>query len=300
MSKVVRDARLASCHICGSDDVELLCDYSNAEQRNLYHIYCSNCGWGFVPQSTWSVKEIVEKWNQLYQMDDVKKMQNEIYQLFGILADDAKNASATNSAVKSKFAALEATMQNDTVHPSEGLLAKGLGCESESALGAKENSLHNVIHNTPQKFLDHPEWFEKPQSPSVRTLNLSKETISRLAHANICTLNDLKSVSRDEFLSILGSNIEGYMELLDECNKRGISLHNSNYSSFAYGHATKRQEKKTMEKWIHVYDEKSGTHHYDCPVCDDGYATKHDGPPSAFCQTCGTQLAELSEEAKQA
>lgn len=55
-----------------------------------------------------------------------------------------------------------------------------------------------------------------------------------------------------------------------------------------------------MKEWIHKYDEESKVHHYDCPVCNDGYATQYDGAPSAFCQTCGTQLAELSEDAKQA
>ena len=62
MDEVV-DVKLNPCKICGSDNVQMLKTYSAAEQRELYHIYCADCNWGFEPQSTWSVDDIVNRWN---------------------------------------------------------------------------------------------------------------------------------------------------------------------------------------------------------------------------------------------
>ena len=51
----------------------------------------------------------------------------------------------------------------------------------------------------------------------------------------------------------------------------------------------KNEQKPNEGKWIesHSYD----TWHYDCPFCDDGYATKgRDTTPPNFCGNCGAKL----------
>ena len=75
----------------------------------------------------------------------------------------------------------------------------------------------------------------------------------------------------------------------------------SNNSNIAFSNAQRhkkiKKETLIMLNWLHKY--QNGVHHYDCPVCDDGYATRYHGAPSAFCQNCGTQLAEIDAETKE-
>ena len=41
-------------------------------------------------------------------------------------------------------------------------------------------------------------------------------------------------------------------------------------------------------KWIENY--AYGAWHYDCPFCDDGYATKAGGKPVNYCSNCGAKM----------
>lgn len=42
-------------------------------------------------------------------------------------------------------------------------------------------------------------------------------------------------------------------------------------------------------KWIETY--AYGAWHYDCPFCDDGYATKErEKKPANFCSNCGAKM----------
>ena len=58
------------------------------------------------------------------------------------------------------------------------------------------------------------------------------------------------------------------------------------------------QEQSTVEKtpmlngrWIEHYS--FGAWHYDCPFCDDGYATKErQEKPQNYCHNCGARLVK--------
>lgn len=46
-------------------------------------------------------------------------------------------------------------------------------------------------------------------------------------------------------------------------------------------------------QWIEHYNESFDIWNYDCPFCDDGYATKgRDITPPNFCGNCGAYLAK--------
>lgn len=44
-------------------------------------------------------------------------------------------------------------------------------------------------------------------------------------------------------------------------------------------------------RWVERHDEATGTWHYDCPFCDDGYAMKkQDKNPPNYCGNCGAKM----------
>ena len=44
-------------------------------------------------------------------------------------------------------------------------------------------------------------------------------------------------------------------------------------------------------RWIEYHNEENGTWHYDCSVCDDGYAmTVKDYRPHNYCPNCGAKM----------
>lgn len=46
-------------------------------------------------------------------------------------------------------------------------------------------------------------------------------------------------------------------------------------------------------RWVERHDEATGTWHYDCPFCDDGYAMKmQDKNPPNYCGNCGAKMDE--------
>lgn len=57
-----------------------------------------------------------------------------------------------------------------------------------------------------------------------------------------------------------------------------------------------QNERKPNEgKWIEHYS--FDVWHYDCPFCDDGYATKgRDTTPPNFCSNCGAKLSGVKCE----
>ena len=54
-------------------------------------------------------------------------------------------------------------------------------------------------------------------------------------------------------------------------------------------------QKQNEDKWIEHYS--FDVWHYDCPFCDDGYATKgRDTTPPNFCSNCGAKLSGVKCE----
>jgi hypothetical protein len=48
-------------------------------------------------------------------------------------------------------------------------------------------------------------------------------------------------------------------------------------------------------EWIESFS--NGVWHYDCPFCDDGYATSgRDTTPPNYCSNCGARLGERKEQ----
>ena len=54
--KIINE-QINNCPICNSEETELLIEENN-------YIYCSNCKWTFLPQSTWTIEEIIERFKR--------------------------------------------------------------------------------------------------------------------------------------------------------------------------------------------------------------------------------------------
>ena len=61
--KVIERDDILPCPICGGD-VQMMQYHGNE-----FYLYCSRCGFTFFPRSTWSMKEIVDRFNRRIRAD---------------------------------------------------------------------------------------------------------------------------------------------------------------------------------------------------------------------------------------
>lgn len=73
-----------------------------------------------------------------------------------------------------------------------------------------------------------------------------------------------------------------------------MDIHDATEQAYKNGYAKGYEDgKASVEvkhgRWIEHYAYECW--HYDCPFCDDGYATKErDNTPPNYCQNCGAKM----------
>ena len=78
--------------------------------------------------------------------------------------------------------------------------------------------------------------------------------------------------------------------LCDKCMTMDVEQHRQNIMSLADYLIANNVVVQKQGEWI-VHQDKDGTWHFDCPFCDDGYATKTNHA-ERFCSNCGAKMVK--------